>query len=88
MKKLRNKIFYTILGILSLAALTFIFIFNLQHYNEQYNVVKRSLNFNGLVERNKPNNEDIAPPNIENITHLNATIEILDLWMLMQLLLF
>ena len=68
MKRLRNKIFYTILGILSLAALTFIIIFNLQHYDEQYNIVKRSLNFNGLVERNKPNNEDITPPNIENIT--------------------
>lgn len=73
MKRLRNKIFYTILGILSLAALFFIVIFNLQHYNEQYNVVKRSLNFNGLVERNKPNNEDITPPD-----HSNRNIRFMD----------
>ena len=73
MKRLRNKIFYTVLGILSLAALLFVFIFNLQHYNEQYNVVKRSLNFNGLVERNKPNNEDIIPPD-----HSNRNIRFMD----------
>ncbi len=82
MKRLRNKIFYTVLGILSLASLFFIIIFNLQHYNEQYNVVKRSLNFNGLVERNKPNNEDIAPPNRDNrnirFMDANAVAIILD----------
>jgi len=82
MKRLRNKIFYTIMGILSLAALAFIIIFNLQHYNEQYNVVKRSLNFNGLVERNKPNNEDITPPEHDNrnirFMDANAVTIILD----------
>ena len=82
MKRLRNKIFYTVLGILSLAALFFIIIFNLQHYNEQYNVIKRSLNFNGLVERNKPNNEDITPPDHDNrnirFMDANAVAIILD----------
>ena len=54
MKKLRNKIFITVLGILSIALFTFLLIFNLQDYNEQRNVIKRNLSFNGLIQRNLP----------------------------------
>ena len=74
MKKLRNKIFYTVFSILSLSALFFIMIFNLQHYNEQYNDIKRSLNFKGLAERNYPSNDGAIPPehNNRNIRFMDA----------------
>ena len=82
MKKLRNKILYTVLRILSLSALFFIFIFNFQRYNEQYNVVKRSLNFNGLMEKNNPANNNVTPPERKNnnirFMDANAVAIILD----------
>ena len=58
MKKLRNKIFFIVLGILSISLFTFLLIFNLQNYNEQKNIIKRNLSFNGVIQRNIPVNEN------------------------------
>lgn len=46
MNKLRNKIFYTILGILTGSLLGFLIVFNIQNYKEQKDVIKRNLNAN------------------------------------------
>ena len=48
MNKLRNKIFYTVFGILTIAFLSFLVAFNIQNYNEQKDVIRRNLNFNNL----------------------------------------
>ena len=61
MNKLRNKIFYTILGILTGSLLAFLLVFNIQNYNEQKDNVKRNLNAN-IFMRNpfgEPNNKNI-----------------------------
>jgi len=80
MKKLRNKIFYTVLGILSLSLLAFIVLFNVQHYNEQKDIIRRTLGFNGLKERNNQNNENVPTPPNRNIRFMdtNAVTIILD----------
>ncbi len=80
MKKLRNKIFYTVLGILSLSLLAFIVLFNVQHYNEQKDIIRRTLGFNGLKERNNQNNESVPTPPNRNIRFMdtNAVTIILD----------
>lgn len=52
MNKLRNKIFYTILGILTIALSSFLLAFNIQNYSEQKDNVRRNLNFN---IKNPPN---------------------------------
>ena len=49
MNKLRNKIFYTILGILTGSLLGFLLVFNIQNYNEQRDVIKRNLNANIFI---------------------------------------
>ena len=48
MNKLRNKIFYTIFGILTIALLSFLLTFNIRNYGEQKDIIKRSINFNGM----------------------------------------
>ncbi len=55
MNKLRNKIFYTILGILSIALFSFLLAFNIQNYQEQKDNVRRNLNFNSMQTKNPPN---------------------------------
>ena len=61
MDKLRNKIFYIILGILSVSFLSFLLVFNVQNYEKQKDVIIKSMSFNGLLKRNFPNenNRDI-----------------------------
>ena len=54
MSKLRHKIFYTILGILSIALFSFLLAFNIQNYTEQKDNVKRNLNFNSMSAKNPP----------------------------------
>ena len=49
MNKLRNKIFYTILGILTGALLGFLLVFNVQNYKEQKDGIKRNLNANIFI---------------------------------------
>ena len=80
MKKLRNKIFYTVLGILSLSLLAFIVLSNVQHYSEQKDIIRRTLGFNGLRERNNINNPNVPTPPNRNIRFMdtNAVTIILD----------
>ena len=54
MSKLRNKIFYAIFGILTMALLSFLTVFNIQNYQDQKEIVKRSMSFNSIVGRNIP----------------------------------
>lgn len=54
MSKLRNKIFYTILGILTIALSSFLLAFNIQNYQEQKDNVRRNLNFNSITNKNIP----------------------------------
>ncbi len=44
MKKLKNKVFYTIFSILTISLLSFIVVFNVQNYLEEKKNVERSLN--------------------------------------------
>lgn len=46
MKKLRNKVFYTVLGILTISLLVFLIVFNVQKYREQKKIIERNLSFN------------------------------------------
>ena len=73
MKKLRNKIFYTVFGILSFAFFIFLFIFNIQNYSEQSSIIRRNLSFNGLIQRNIPFNDTNMPEqaNQDNQTSRN-----------------
>ena len=52
MNKLRNKIFYTVFGILTIALLSFLLAFNIQNYTEQKDNVRRNLNFNSMPTKN------------------------------------
>ena len=52
MSKLRNKIFYTVLGILSASFLSFLLVFNIQNYQDQKDNIKRSMSFNEVMRRN------------------------------------
>ena len=54
MNKLRHKIFYTVLGILTVALLGFLLVFNIQNYSEQRDNVRRNLNFNSMPTKNPP----------------------------------
>ena len=54
MSKLRNKIFYTVFGILTIALLSFLLVFNIQNYTEQKENVRRNLNFNSMPTLNLP----------------------------------
>lgn len=68
MNKLRNKIFYTILGILSLSFLSFLLVFNIQNYVEQKEIIKKSMGFNALAKRN------IISDNNRNIRFMDANV--------------
>ena len=52
MNKLRNKIFYTVFGILTVSLLSFLLVFNIQNYNDQRDTVRRNLNFNSMPTKN------------------------------------
>jgi len=52
MNKLENKVFYTILGILTISVLSFIVVFNVQNYFEQKDAIIRNLNMNFFVNKN------------------------------------
>ena len=52
MNKLRNKIFYTVFGILTVSLLSFLLVFNIQNYNDQKDNVRRNLNFNSMPTKN------------------------------------
>ena len=67
MSKLRNKIFYTVLGILTASFLSFLLVFNIQNYQEQKDVIKRNMNFNALIKRNLPNDN-------RNIRFMDASV--------------
>ena len=58
MKKLKNKVFYTILLILSICLFSIIFIFNTKNYIEQKNKIIDSLE---MLSNNKKDN-DLVPP--------------------------
>ena len=66
MKKLRNKIFYTVFSILSFTFFLFLLLFNFQTYSEQKDVIKRNLSFNGLIQRNLPVNDNNINPLDQN----------------------
>ena len=71
MKKLKNKIFYTIFSILMLSQITFIIIFNVQNYVEQKNIVKRNLDM--AINENRRNNPMFDNTN-KNIRFMDNTI--------------
>ena len=66
MKKLRNKIFYTVFSILSFTFFLFLLLFNFQTYAEQKDVIKRNLSFNGLIQRNLPFSDNNINPLDQN----------------------
>jgi signal transduction histidine kinase len=68
MNKLRNKIFYTVFGILTIALLGFIVVFNIQNYQDQKDNVKRSISFSGMA-RTLPND-----PLNRNIRFMDANV--------------
>ena len=55
MKKLRNKIFCAVFGILTIALLSFLLAFNIQNYQDQKSIVKRNINFNSMTNKTPPN---------------------------------
>ena len=70
-KKLSNKIFYTLILILSLSIFAVVCIFNIQNYYEQKNSINNSLNVS-MTRKNKK-----VPPNkVENIIEPNDSIDI------------
>ena len=69
MSKLRNKIFYAVFGILTASFLSFLLVFNIQNYNEQKEIIKRNINFNGMSTRNIPDE-----PNNRNIRFMDANV--------------
>ena len=71
MKKLRNKIFYTVFSILSFTFFLFLLLFNFQTYSEQKDVIKRNLSFNGLIQRNIPFNNNQNQVDQTNRTNRN-----------------
>ena len=66
MKKLKNKVFYTIFGILTISLLSFIIIFNIQNYFDKKNIVERSLNMNFIDDKKG----DMLPPRINDDTNI------------------
>ena len=69
MSKLRNKIFYTIFGILTVSLLSFLLAFNIQNYQDQKDIVKRSMGFNNIAVRALP-----GDPNNRNIRFMDANV--------------
>lgn len=73
MKKLKNKVFYTIFLILTLSLFTFIFLLNLQNYFEQKDNIMNSLN---TLNKNNDFNKDIKDdrPDIKFMDSLIYTV--------------
>ena len=69
MNKLRNKIFYTVFGILTIAFLGFLVAFNIQNYNDQAEIIKRSMSFNSMSPRALP-----GDPINRNIRFMDANV--------------
>ena len=59
MKNLKNKLFYTILIILTISIITIITIFNIQNYIEKRNSINNNLN---VSKTNENKNDDKIPP--------------------------
>ncbi len=75
MKNLKNKVFYTILGILTLSLLSFIVIFNIQIYKEQKDIIIRNLNMNSFDKHdNKPPIDDRNNPFDKNIRFMDLDL--------------
>ena len=70
MKKLKNKVFYTVFSILMLSLISFIVIFNIQNYIEQKNIVRRNLEM--AINENRRNNPMFD--NNKNIRFMDNTI--------------
>ena len=62
MKKLKNKVFYTIFGILTISIISFIIVFNIQNYLDKKNIIERNLNMNFIDDRKG----DMIPPKFDN----------------------
>ena len=75
MKKLKNKVFYTIFLILTISVLSIIIIFNSQKYLEQKDSINNSLNV--ASETGKKNNEPV-PPNKPNNEPKREDIKFMD----------
>ena len=71
MKRLKNKVFYTIFSILMISQLSFIVIFNIQNYIEQKNIIKRNLDM--AINENRRNNP-MFDNNNKNIRFMDNTI--------------
>ena len=75
MKKLQNKVFYTLLSILTLFILTIILIFNVQNYYETKNKVKNTLNEPSMNNKDNMLNDKKEPrPLDENIKFMDTTM--------------
>ena len=79
MKKLNNKVYFTILLILTLSLLSFIIIFNSQTYINKERQVENNLKVQEKFDKNntppeKPNGEENNKPLDENIKFMDATI--------------
>ena len=70
MSKLRKKIFYIVLGILTVSLLSFLLVFNVQNYQDQKDIIKRSMNFNGKSPRALPIDSMIN----KNIRFMDANV--------------
>lgn len=71
-KKLSNKIFYTLILILSISILTVVGIFNIQNYYEQKKSINNSLNVSMTKKDRKvipPTKIDDASEPVDNVTH-------------------
>ncbi len=71
-KKLRNKIFYTLILILSISILTVVGIFNIQNYYEQKKSINNSLNVSMTKKDRKvipPTKIDDASEPVDDVTH-------------------
>lgn len=73
-KKLSNKIFYTLILILSISILTVVGIFNIQNYYEQEKSINNSLNVSITKKDRKvipPTKIDDASEPVDDVTHNN-----------------
>lgn len=73
-KKLSNKIFYTLILILSISILTVVGIFNIQNYYEQKKSINNSLNVSMTKKDRKvipPTKIDDASEPVDDVTHNN-----------------
>lgn len=59
MKKLKNKVFFTIFSILTISLFSFVFIYNTENYIEQKKSIQNSLE---IASNNKRKNT-LTPPN-------------------------